>query len=258
MNNKKKIIAVIALVAALAVAFKLGGSSSKETETKTVAAPVTATTVTTVAVPETTTTTAPVVPVTTATTAPKPVVIYVPVPAKVTTTTAPKAPVVGTCFLSGYNDQLTKADCVAQGGQQWSPMANDYQGTKAGWLVTPPLTPAPTTTTTAPKVKTWVTAATFSGTGSLNGAPFTLQGGQQRITWTCNFINGHSYQSTSFNVMDDSHSGNSSIADNQCNQDPAAPGSNGSNLLYLPSGPWHFGINSTPYVTWTVKLEELR
>lgn len=109
-------------------------------------------------------------------------------------------------------------------------------------------TEAPTTTTTTATPK-WVTVSKLTGRGSKNGPQFQLQGGEQRVKYSCSMPADSYVGSTSFWIDLDRFS---------CETEEGKPSMSGDSQLYLDSGSHHFEINATPNNSWSITIEELR
>jgi hypothetical protein len=113
-------------------------------------------------------------------------------------------------------------------------------------------TEAPTTTTTelAPVVpaQSWVTVARWSADGEAQGPPFTLQGGQQRIAYSCHLGSGNQFDDgVALYVQGPSWTPNSNCT-----------GKGGTNLLYNGAGTYHFQSIGLSGDTFTITIQELR
>jgi hypothetical protein len=111
-------------------------------------------------------------------------------------------------------------------------------------------TEAPTTTTTQPASK-WVKVTTLTGQGDKNGPLYTLQGGQQRVTYSCSmpadgYVGASSFYPTG---------GFESFS---CETEDGKPRASGSTMLYEESGTYHIEVNATPNNSWSITIEELR
>lgn len=105
---------------------------------------------------------------------------------------------------------------------------------------------ATTSTTTAPKP--WVAVASLSGTASKLGAPFHLNGGQQRITWKCQGAGGGGC------IFYVKKVGSSSTGWS------TSPDHNGADTsqAYLAAGDYYLEVYIVGSWTATMSLEELR
>jgi hypothetical protein len=89
-----------------------------------------------------------------------------------------------------------------------------------------------------------VAVASISGQASKSSAPFTLQGGQQRITWTCN----NEYPGGSCYLYVDPSSAWFAIGHG---------GQHDQTNAYLDPGTYHLSADSANN-SWTLSIEELR
>ena len=112
-------------------------------------------------------------------------------------------------------------------------------------------TEAPTTTTTAPPPK-WVKVATLTGQGDKSGAPYTLQGGQQRVTYSCSMPADGYVGSTTFRPTDDF------FESFDCETEEGKTKASGNSMMYEDAGTYHVDVNATPNNSWSITIEELR
>lgn len=158
---------------------------------------------------------------------------------------------VGAAGNSKEEEQPAAQAATAGGSQQkLVPATTATTAAPVTTTTQPPTTTttlAPTTTTTAaPK---WTTVARLTGTGDKLGPMFALQGGQQRIKYSCSMPSDGYVGGSRFDVGG---------SDFSCETEEGKPRSSGDSMLYEDAGSYHFEINATPNNTWSISIEELR
>ncbi len=125
----------------------------------------------------------------------------------------------------------------------------------------PPGTAATTTTATTLRPaasKSWLKVSTFTGSGTKNGPVFELQGGQQRLSWTCSMPSS-GYTGSSGFYVESTDSSLDSEGSFDCTTQAGRISDTGQTLLYIThAGPYYFKVLATPNNTWTVTIEEFR